>query len=297
MVENKNFRLFIMIPPIITLLLNIIFLNAASWYDNFKILSVLDNDERKKFIIERLPERAAIELVNQINWIKNPVIFLSEPFAAGLNADAFYSNWYNLKFKNALSNVTSEKNALELLLERNVDLVVIDSRWKGDNDKFLSQRIFIHDITTEIARFGEISVRRVRFDLRYQHELIKNENFISLEGWVKISGAEKDSTSNVVIVSEPSPIYQSINVHPGTFYRNIVEARCLKKQTIGRLQINWYDSFGKFLKADISTFDCSSDWTRHEMVVISPPNSRTGVLYTSGHTSEPLAYRLNSLLK
>ena len=65
---------------------------------------------------------------------------------------------------------------------------------------------------------------------------------------------------------------------------------------MGRFQINWHDTDGKFLKADINTFDCSVDWSEHIMTVTAPPMATHALVYTSGPTTESLSSMLNFLL-
>lgn len=281
----------------VTLSLNFLFLNAASWYGDFQLRPLFDPRAREDYVIARLPERAAVELVNRLNKSANPVAFLSSPFAAGLSADALYANWYNMGFRNALFGVKSDSDALNLLTDKTIDFVILNREWRGDGGNYEMQRLHIQNVTTEVATFGAISVRQINPDLRFQQEVLKNPDFRSKEGWEFSPGARWDPSSSSVLVSESAPVTQAVSVRPGHQYRNVVAARCAARPATGRLQINWHDAKGAFLKADGITFECSSDWTEHEMTVVAPPTTVTAVVYTAGHTVEPVAYRRNSLLR
>lgn len=276
------------------LLLNVLFLNAASWYGDFQLLPIFNPKAREKYIIQRLPERAAVELVNKLNTSGNPVAFISSPFAAGLKADALHAAWYNRKFFDAVLRVQSDAEAFDLLTDRSVNYVILDKNWDG---QYNAQRIHIQNVTTEVAAFGVISVREIKRSLRFQSELLTNPDFNSKDGWVFAPDAGFDSPTNSVVVSVHSPVTQSVAVRARRQYRNVVVARCAARPTVGRLQINWHDANGNFLTADGITFNCMEDWTEYGMTVVAPQNASMAVVYTSGHTDEPVAYSRNSLLQ
>lgn len=144
--------------------------------------------------------------------------------------------------------------------------------------------------------FYILTGRRVR-NLSSKHELLKHPDFSFEEGWTFSPGAIYDASSHSVLVSASSPVTQEVPVKPGHQYRNIVVARCAAKPTLGRLQINWHDAQWNFIKADGIQFNCARDWTEYEMTVTAPADAIMAVVYTSGHTNEPVAYKSNSLLQ
>lgn len=281
----------------LTFALNLLFLNSAAWYGDFQAINLLDKNKLDDYMATRVPERSAVELINNLNIKRTPVAFISMPFGAGIKADALYANWYNKDFYNALAQIKTEEDALAFLLDRSVNFLVLDYQWLGDGKNLKPQRDLIEKVTTQVALFGSISVRKINSDLRFHQELIKNPNFISTEFWTFTPGAEWISSKNEVLVSEANPVYQSVVVRGNREYRNIVNARCAAEQTKGRAQINWSDINGKFLKADIITFDCASEWSDYVMNVIAPPTATIATVYTAGHTQIPLLYKRNSLMQ
>lgn len=282
---------------IAVLILNILFLNAASWYEDFPIRPIFDHTAREEYVRQRLPERAAVDLVNKLNAGDNPVAVISSPFIAGLKSDALLATWHNKRFLNQLLNVQSDTAAFNLLVDRNVDYVILDSNWGRSDGERSPQIGYIESVTSEIATIGRISVRKIDQSLRFRHELLKNPDFKSKDAWLFSKGALYDMATHSVLVSEPAPVTQTITVRGGRHYRNVVAARCAGTTTEGRLQINWHDTKGAFLKADGITFNCSLDWTEHEMTVVAPKEASMAVVYTVGHTDIPLSYRLNSLFE
>lgn len=288
---------------LLVLFLNVLFLSSAARYGDFPLRPIFDVNARDEYIAARVPVRAAVDLVNRLNPEKRPVAFLADPFGAGLKGDALYANWYNRSFLDGVSRLQSDADALNFLVDRTVDYLILDKAWgrgnlgQGRRGEFEAQREHLENVTTEVAVMGSISVRKLRTDLRFREELLKNSDFSSKDGWAFATGAFFDSSAHLVLVSEPSPVTQQVSVKGGRHYRNKVVARCAEKPAQGRLQINWHDANGRFIKADGVQFDCAREWTEHEMTVVAPSTAAVAVVYTAGHAGERVAYKRNSLLQ
>lgn len=134
-------------------------------------------------------------------------------------------------------------------------------------------------------------------DSTINHELLKNNNFDSIIGWELSPGSVYDPNEKTITVTASNPAVQSTTIEAGRKYRNEVVARCGSKGSIGRLQINWYNSTDNFISANISTFDCKAKSTNYEMTVVAPLEATKAVVYTSGHNNLPIIYISNSLLQ
>ena len=145
--------------------------------------------------------------------------------------------------------------------------------------------------------FGSISVCKFKTYGQFDIELLVNTDFKSIEGWNLASEAEYDPQEGIVSVSVAASASQAVTVSPGCRYQNSVVARCLTEQTLGRVQINWMDTKGQFVNAEIKIFECSSNWSEHVMEVTAPQGASTAVVYTAGHTSIPIQFKSNSLLR
>lgn len=276
-----------------TILLNLLFLGAGAQYRDFPLKSIVDDTHRETYLQGRLPIRNAVKLVNQLNVGSTPVAVFSHPLTAGLKADALYSNWYNFRFQGEINAAGTVQEVASILLQRGVDFVILDSYWQGGAEK----RELIGKATELIAEYGTISVRRVSTEYRFKTELLKNPEFASIEGWVLAPGAEYDFASGVITTNVAASATQAVQVTPGQRYLNVVVARCAKETTLGRIQINWLDTQGKFVTADIKTFDCAPVWTEQTMEVTTPPAAVVAIVYLTGHTEIPLEFKSNSLRK
>jgi hypothetical protein len=278
------------VVAVLTVTLNLLFLNVGAQYGDFPLKSVGDASSRENYLLRRLPIRNAVELVNRINVERTPVAVFSHPLTAGLSADAIYPNWYNYEFQREVLSANTAQDFVDMLLRHRINFVILDSNWNGGKGK----GNIIKEVTENISEFGSISVRRINSDYKYMTELLINPGFTSIEGWSFAPGVKNEANIGVN-VSVTSFATQVTVVSPGRHYLNSVVARCAKENTFGRIQINWLDSKGEFINTDIKTFECSPEWTDHTMEVTAPVSAYNAVVYTAGHTSTPLEFKINSL--
>lgn len=274
-----------------TVILNLLFLSAGATHRDFPLKSIVDSTHRDSYLQGQLPIRNAVELVNLLNVGGSPVAVLAHPLTAGLKANALYSNWYNFRFQGEINDASTAHAVANVLLQRGVDFVIIDSNWQGGVEK----RELIGKATELIAEYGSISVRRVRTHYRFKSELLKNPEFSSTDGWALAPGVAYDAVSGVMTTSVSASATQAITASPGQRYLNTVVARCFTETTLGRVQINWLDGKGQFVTADIKTFDCTPEWTEQEMEVSAPKTAAVAIVYVTGHTTAPLQFKSNSL--
>lgn len=277
----------------ITVLINLLFLNAGAQIGDFPLKSIWNEESRDTYLKDRLPIRKAVSLVNHLNLGRSPVAVFAQPLTAGIESDVLYSNWYNFRFQGEINASNNVGDITNLLLRRGVEFVIFDSNWTGGPEK----RELINNATEVIAQYGSISVRRIRNDFLFKTEVLKNSDFSSIDGWSLMPGTEYDTETGVLTVNVTSPASQAFAVSKGQRYRNTVVARCTKEASLGRIQINWNDAKGQFIKADIKTFDCMLDWNEETMEVVAPPAATVGIVYVSGHTATPLQFKSNSLRK
>ncbi|MBF0292171.1 MAG: glycosyl transferase [Nitrospinae bacterium] len=277
--------------------LNVIFLNSAAQFGDFPLKAIGDKSRRERYLLNRLPIRTAVELVNQLNTGRTPVAVFSYPSAAGLSADPLFPNWYNIAFQKEIMAIQNEQNAVDVFSKRNVDFIILDSNWNGANccpDNGVIQG-HIMKVTEQVAEFGSISIRKIKADYRFKKELLINPDFASSTGWTLSGEAKYDADRKVILVNVSSSAIQVVAVSAGQRYRNTVVARCAKEPTTGRIQINWLDAKGQFVNVDIKTFECSPDLVEHSMEVTVPLTAANAIVYVTGHTSIPLEFKSNSL--
>jgi hypothetical protein len=271
-------------------LFNTVFLYSGSpWYSSFPINTVFSDSARSAYLQTRLPVRKAVDLVNQLNVEGAPVAFFSARFAAGLKADALYANWYNHKFQNDVMNAKTQGDIAAMLAGRDVAYVVVDNNWP--QLKAVSVlRDSLPKISDPVLAIGAVSVLRLRNDMRFQSEMLRNPDLTTLDGWGLSGTAKHNPAAGSVTVSVSSPMAQGVSVRSGRKYMNSVTARCVTKgeKTVGRTQVNWIDTKGQFITTNIRTFDCKDDWQTESQELVAPPNAATAVVYGASHAEAPI---------
>lgn len=289
--ENYLFRVILLGSAVLVVVLNMLFLSSGAQYRDFPIGSIWDDTRRDLYLQERLPIRNAVRLVNKINQDRSRVAVFADPMVAGLESDALYANWYNFNFQSEINAADKVEDIAHVLLERNVRFVILDKNWSGAPGK----QDLISKATESIMEYGSISVRKVRSDFRFNFELLKNPDFSSLDGWSLTQGAQYDANTNTIVASVLSPVSQEVKITQGRRYLNQVVSRCLSNPAIGRVQINWLDTERRLIRADIKTFNCTSDWVQYDMEVTSPAYANLAVVYVTGHTDTPLLFKSSKL--
>ena len=269
-------------------LLNMLFYSAGPFvYRDFPIKAIFSDTHRESYLLQRLPIRNAVKLVNALNFQRTPVAVFGTPQVAGLSANALMANWYNHNFQNQFFAVKTKQDVADLLLQNRVEFIISDSA----ANEFKAQYELLNQVTTKVSQFGSISVTRFNNDYRFKKELLLNPDFSAAQGWLISDNSLFDSNSSTVLTSVSTPVTQSIKVSPGQRYKNTVMARCHNSKTQGRVQVNWHDSKGRFIRPDIQVFDCSADWDEITMDVIAPDNVATATVFATGHTNMPLIFK------
>lgn len=264
-------------------LLNLLFFNAGAFYADFDPRAAFSESLRRDYIQQRIPIRNAVELVNRLNQGHTPVAVFSMPYAAGLESDALYPNWYNFNFHREIESAVSEVEIANVLLVQGVDFLILDPTWNTPQ-----KRHMIESATDKIANFGGISIRSLSNRYRFQKELLQHPDFDSAEGWTILTGAKLE---NGLVANVSGAAFQVVAVSAGHRYRNLVRAVCAGESTKGRLQVNWQDARSQFIRADIKLFDCSSEPTNYDMEVIAPDGAAAAAVYASGHTQIPVVFK------
>jgi hypothetical protein len=265
-----------------TLVLNLLHFNAGTYYGKISPNVIVDARARDSYIEGMVPVRAVVDLVNALNRDLAPVAFFSAPLTAGLQADALYANWYNPRYQAAVNAVNDPGSMGRLLARENVEFVVLDEASKASD---LYSRV--SGATTEVARVGKVSVRRLDDRHRYTEELLPSLDVGS--GWQLAAGAVATQEGGV-LVTVVSPAYAAVPVRAGGRYRYTAEARCADGPAQGRLQVNWLRADGELARADIEVFECTPELTTYNMDVSAPAGVAQALVYASAHTASPVFF-------
>ena len=262
------------------------FLQAATYYGQLVPSALLSATGRDAYLSERLPIRKIVDIVNALNTEHRRVAVFASPLTAGLNSDALYASWYNVKWKAEFDAATTESQLAQLLLSRQVDWLIIDSSQLPE-----VQLNRLLKVSSPVATLTGIELRKFNDAYRYSQERLLNTELSNLDGWTLTSPSSYDGARKILTVSVSTPAIQAVEVTPGQSFKNSVLARCSTAPAPGRIQVNWMDAKGSFIRASIETFDCKTEWTTHEMTVVAPPNAHSAVIYASGHTETPLEFK------
>ncbi len=270
-----------------TVCLNLLFLNAGAFHGDFNLRPLLSQSERDAYLAKRLPLRNAVGVVNGLNIKRTPVVVLAQPHAAGLESNALYSSWYNGGFQTALNAAHAEREMADVLLDRGIDFLILDTNWDGPK----LQRELAAKVTEPVAEWGPVSVRKIKAEYRFAQEMLINPDFRGSKGWNLSGDALLNVAEGTLQVSVASPAVQLVPVTPGRRYSNAVVARCKDSGGVGRVQVNWNDAKGQFIGTAIDTFDCTADWSEHRSDVLAPLGAVSAVVYASAHTAVSLEFK------
>jgi hypothetical protein len=277
--------------------LNLLYLSAGAFFDDFPIASAFSQGQRKLYQEEKVPIRQAIALVNELNLKQSPVAVFAEPMAAGLQADGLFATWYNAKWQFLFFEAKSEAALAQILLDKGVSWLIVDARWNAMGNVSKEQLGLLSKVSEERWKLGPIAVRRLKDDFRFKTELLLHPDFADIAPWTLSPGARYDVTHRTLLVNVVAPATQTTRIVLGREYEEIVQARCHELPAQGRLQINWSDAQDKFIQASIEVFDCAHEWKEHRMRVTPPPGAASATVYATGHSAIPLEFKLVSLRK
>ncbi|WP_248799628.1 ArnT family glycosyltransferase [Pseudomonas sp. MWU13-2105] len=274
------------------LILNIWFIQSSTYYGQLIPSAILSSEGRDSYLTNVRPTRKIIEIVNTLNSARHPVAIFANPYSAGLKGDALYTSWYNLKWTVEYNAASTESALVDALLKRNIDWLIIEpSLLKADKLHSLL------NISQPIAKVGDVELRKLSDAYRYTQETLKNSDFSSLDGWNLTLPSIYDPIEKTFTVDVKNPATQAVAIEAGRSYKTIVSSRCSTRPAKGRIQVNWINAKGNFITTNIEVYDCSNDWVIHEMIVTAPKDATTAIIYASGHTETPLAFKSVSFRK
>lgn len=283
---------------VLVIALNVVFLNAGASYGDFPLTAILGEQHRERYLATRHPIRNTVGLVNSLNLETTPVAVFADPLVAGLKSNALYVNWYNHTWQAAYFAAQSDYALASILLEKNVNFIIVDSNWNASGNVSKEQLALLERVSTKVSQLGSITVRRLNDDYRlkkdsplFKNELLVNPDFSEIKGWSLHSESKYNDNSKTIITSVNSSAAQTVPVRAGQRYRNTVIARCYKEKTQGRIQVNWIDANGQFIRPDIQVFDCTPDWQEHFMEVAAPPSATNATVYATGHAATFLEFK------
>ncbi len=276
----------------IVVLLNLIFIKSATNYGDINEKVIFNSNAREAYLLQRLPIKKAVEIINQINFNREPVLFLSQPFAAGLNADALHSNWYNNRIPGKLNKIHSNSDTNNFLVEEKIKYIILDENFKSTYFDVNKVKEFIIASSDLIFNFESIHIRRVKSQIRYHHELINSPHFEDLKSW-NFDSAIKQIPGRA-FVSAQKPFSQAVNIQEYKFYQLTAKVNCNNSTSSYRMQINWLDN-NEFISTFIKVFDCNTSNSENILEIQAPKGAKQAVVYASGYDNNFITFTTLSL--
>lgn len=282
--DHRHFpRTLGMIVGAVLVLANVLFIQAATYYGQIKPAALFSAAGRDAYLAQNLPIRKMVDVVNALNVANRPVAVFAPPSMAGLKSDALYASWYNVKWTREVDQATTPPALLQRLRQRQVDWLIIDHASTPT-----AQRERLLAVSEPYAKMGGLELRKVH---QVPLERLLNPDLSDLEGWHLTEPSSYDASRKTLTVTVNTPATQRVEVAPGQSFTSAVSARCATQPTSGRIQTNWMDAQGRFISASIETFDCTPQWATHEMTVVAPEEAVVAIVYASGHTDTPVAFK------
>ncbi|MDE0000417.1 MAG: hypothetical protein OXP09_21340 [Gammaproteobacteria bacterium] len=269
----------------LTLGLNLLFYGSCSPnYRDVPVLEIFDPEGREEIVRRRAPIRKAVELVEELNQSRSPVVFLAPPLAAGLTSDALFASWYNRTFDRELRSSRDYGSFVSLIQKHGARFLIADSRWRGHREGVAG---FVDQAFREVARFGSVSLHRVDDSVFFADELLTGTTELSSPPWQLREGTEVQG-DGTVLVTATSPVTQSVPVEPGRRYLNEITAKCADQPARGRVQVSWRDAQWNPLGTEIASFHCRTGWVVESLEVTAPQGAANAVVFGAGHTATPV---------
>ena len=290
--KNENIRFYHNIINALFFLilsLNLLFLNSGYGVQKIEAKNLINSEKMQHYESIMMPLKDAVKEVNKINIDKTPVAIFTSNAIAGLESDAIYFSWYNIKFNIEVLEIASEDELKELLESYGVEYLII-----GDNFPFTVQKGYIEEMSSQCKRFGNEVIRKLDYldgnncdqnkKFKDRKELILNSDFENMEHWNYIEDNIYLENSIVSLVS--SPVSQAVAIKDNKEYVLSVEAKCKNKIGTGRLQVNWLGIEGNYISTSLITFECSKYKKTYNMYSVAPKESAIAVVFASAHTND-----------
>jgi 4-amino-4-deoxy-L-arabinose transferase-like glycosyltransferase len=151
---------------------------------------------------------------------------------------------------------------------------------------------------TRLFELSELQWRR-----EFGPELLRNPGFEELQdnrlqAWTTVGTPVVDHSGTqshggrVAVSCEggSNAWFQTVSVTAGGLYTLSLHARTAHPPQQTRLQVNWQDTKGTFLRADIEVRDVGDTWRQYEMPVIAPAGAVAATVYASPHGASSVWY-------
>lgn len=274
-----SFYRVVIFTSVVLISLSFLSLPAANgYYRDFKLTPLFSPSSRAGFIYQKAPVRQAVKYINAIDGKNVNIGVFASPFVAQLKGTPYLANWYNDKFARAINAVKTETQLIDLMRDNGIKKVILDVNY--GNEKILE---LLNLLTVVEKEFGTVSVRSLKINKFYTRELLKNSGFESAKGWAFTEPSVYNGSTQSVIATVPINVTQAVQVLSGGDYLLSAIVRCVKPESMFRLQVNWLSKNGDFLGTDLTPHLCTDEFSEIEKITLAPEDASVAIVYASGH--------------
>jgi hypothetical protein len=254
---------------------------------------------RNLYLARKLPSYPAYEFLNRLKGSDYRLYALGSENMTYFANGAFMGDWFGPARYGRVQNKLGSGDALygELRsLGADFFLVATDqmNSTLPSDDFFNSHFKLIY--ACPYASLFELTSRAVR--LEEGPQLLDNPGFESLRnqqptGWGRDGTPIVDDSGNrshegktaVLGRGTDNVFYQIVKASGGKLYRLVLYARAAQGGQQIRLQVNWQNDRGKFLKGDTEVRDADTHWKRYEMRLTIPQDAALATIYAKPHAN------------
>lgn len=261
----------------LTIAANLVVLSAASHHGAFPLRALLGEHEREEVRAAGSPAAAAGAIAGQLAR-GHPIAYFANPtFAVSPASSMLHPSWYTPAFHRAVGTAATPQALADVLLDADAPLVVLEPAFMR-NERLLP---LVARVTRPLVEGAHASVREVRDEYVFPHELVRDTELVSGDGWTLAGEARRDAARGTFVVSAPSPAYQPLPARPRARYLNTVRARCETGRRF-RLQVNWLDARQQLVAVALQEVDCGPEWREQSQSIVAPEGAALAIVYASG---------------
>jgi hypothetical protein len=282
------------VAAIATVALNILYFSSGGYQHQLRFRVLASDSAREEFLRDNLPLRTAVDVVNGLNQSHRPVAFFCKALATGLHADGLFPNWYNFRFQSQVNQAKTADELGAVLGTREAQFAILLDTWGSEP---VRQRI--RDVTREVLRIGNLSVRQLDPRFRFRTEMLQGADLsapgVAEAGRWQLGEGARITPGEGALVRNGATIRQRTGIVAGREYRltAVVQRRDAAAQA--RLQLQWIDDRDRVLRQEVEVFPCTENPEPHSMQHVAPDGAVAAVVLAFGQSGAPVVFRSLSL--
>lgn len=265
----------------------LMFFSNSTWaYRTLPPTGPIDPTEYRKWESVMRPESRIVERANELGL--NHVLWLGDPFYAGLQARVTTNSWHqdsgwlDLHSASTLATWVVPKQFDGMVVATNFD-PCSSSSWLCEFVEGLGEPDF--ESGTAKLFVGKLDgSRKVKATRSYDTEKLQDTELLGQQaGWGGSGTWDKDA--GIMQVSGDNIFSQAVDVEGGRRYLYSIRARCVTGPVQYRQQVNWLGKSGEIIEPVIVVSTCTAEWDERKLPLTAPAGAVLAFVYAGGHVS------------